>query len=203
MFGHTLVELLVGLSIIGFMSAMVVVNVRNTGQTASLDAAALKLVSDVRLVQDYSLGLRGYEPINDFPHFGWGIRFFKTDSEYRLFADWDQTTAGKAVDGQDKYRATEDGGAYEELEKIVSLPNNVIISELNIGGFTNRNYAYLIFEPPDPMVMITAADDENDDFLDIDRGDGIGFLEVSLQDTSSGRTINIVINNFGLVDIQN
>jgi len=201
--GHTLVELLVGLAIIGFISAMVVVNVRNTGKTSSLDNAALKLVSDIRLVQDYSLGLRGYEPISDFPHWGWGIRFFETGSEYRLFADWDQTTAGKAVDGKDKYRATEDSGAYREREKIVSLPDNVIISELNIGGSTNRNYAYLIFEPPDPTVIITAADDENDDVLDINRAAGTSFLELSLQDTSSGRTVDVIINSFGLIDIEN
>ena len=47
-YGHTLAELLVGLAIIGFISALVVVPVRATGQTAILDTAALKLVSDIK-----------------------------------------------------------------------------------------------------------------------------------------------------------
>ena len=42
-FGHTLVELLVGLSIIGLISSMVVVNMRDTGQTADMDSAPINI----------------------------------------------------------------------------------------------------------------------------------------------------------------
>ncbi len=179
-FGHTLVELLVGLSIIGLISSMVVVNMRNTGQTASLDSAALKLVSDIRLVQDHALGLKDKD--GSYPAGGWGLYLRKVNpnnESYQIFAD---------VNNNHEY----DSGVVEDFNKI-DLQGDVIISNLDLDG-SQRNTIHLIFIPPDPTVSIcynpaSCVSPAGRDLI------------ITLSQGTDSR--DIVVNNFGLIDIEN
>ncbi len=200
--GFTLIEVLASVSILVVLSTLVVANIHGANQRVKLDAAALKLVSDLRLVQDYSLGLRKYGVSDDYPSGGWGVRFTKANNaaqqalntEYRIFADRDNTA---------KYRPSLDGNiSTKELDSIVSLPAGVTISALEVNGTTNKNYLYIVFYPPDPMVYMNLANNENTNALNFAVGAGTeGSVTLSLAGTSLTKTI--YFNRFGLIGILN
>ncbi len=188
--GHTLIELLVGLAIIGSISALVVVNVRDTGKTSSLDNAALKLVSDIRLTQDFALGLRSqYNGTDDeFPDGGWGVYIdSQTDNtNYYMFADLNNNNI------------FDNGASDYELYKQVKLPADVRIQP-GLDGIDNGGAAYsgmqdlaLFLLPPDPIIEINSGSELI-----------CQTVEITLESISSGKTKTIMINDFGLVDISN
>ncbi len=133
--GFTIAELLVGIFIIALISGIFLANYRSADRQAKLNMAAQQVVSDIRMAQNYSLGLREFE--GSVPKSGWGARFdTASPNSYTIFADKD--------DGRDY-------DAGEEYKKI-DLPSDIIISDIDIAGAVD-----IVFMPPNPTTYINTS----------------------------------------------
>jgi hypothetical protein len=93
--------------------------------------AAQKLVSDIRLTQEYALGSKEFYlggVSYGVPPGGWGIRFAQPDYVY-IFADNEPGATTNIL------------GDY----KIITLPQGISLQSNNIS---------IVFEPPNPTVYI-------------------------------------------------
>ena len=86
--GMTLIELLVSISIIATMSTLYIVNVRSYNKSGDLINAAHELANNIRLAQNFALGLKeadfGSGP--EMPGNGWGIYIKTPDPFYVIYA---------------------------------------------------------------------------------------------------------------------
>jgi prepilin-type N-terminal cleavage/methylation domain-containing protein len=181
--GFTLIELIVTIGIIVFMSAFILANYRRAGDKTDLRAAAQKLMNDVKSAQSNALGLKKFN--GNSPGGGWGVRFHMEDSSYIIFSD---------------YLAAGDYGWYtdsNEKYQEINFNNNIKIKGKPRLDGTQRNYLYVVFEPPDPKVHINGSNPPNG-IQQSNANEAVVTLE-----NRRGDTIDIKINIFGLVDIQN
>jgi prepilin-type N-terminal cleavage/methylation domain-containing protein len=179
-FGFTLIEMLVSLSIIGLLAGTFLVNYHSYGQTGNLNLAAHKLASDIRQVQNLTLGLKDFNGTS--PLGGWGINIQKGGSSYLIFAD------------KDSSRTYTDS---TELYRQINLPSDIKIE--NIRGVDSSGISYatantlnIIFEPPDPVTHLNADSLTNCRKVKI-------ILKLNSQNKTSTTTINLL----GLIDVQN
>ncbi|MBU4375575.1 prepilin-type N-terminal cleavage/methylation domain-containing protein [Patescibacteria group bacterium] len=133
--GFTIIELLASTFIVALISGIFLANYRAGDRQASLAGAAQKMASDIRLVQNYALGLREFQGV--FPAGGWGVHFEAGNSGYIIFADND--IAEYDYDAGEEYAA-------------VSLPDNVTIDSIDVGAFLD-----IVFLPPDPVTYMNSA----------------------------------------------
>jgi len=183
--GFSLIELLVVISIIGLMSSVMVANYRSGQRSSDLNAAAQKMVSNIRLAQHYAMGLKdsgiGDETI------GWGVFIDKSTNSYIIFADIIETP------NHNKNRLYDNGSGSSVDEKYlsVSLSANISIDSISFGG-NEINY---VFQPPRPKITIcdhNASCPESGDDSE---------AEIILKN-KVGQTRKIKINKFGLVEIE-
>ena len=92
--GFTLIELIVSISIIGILTVVFIADFRAAGKKGDLSAAAQQMVSDIRKVQSYTLGLKEFDPGSglDSPDGGWGVFLTRQTPRnifYKIFADYD------------------------------------------------------------------------------------------------------------------
>lgn len=168
--GFTIAELLVGIFIIALISGIFMANYRSSDRQAKLNMAAQQVVSDIRTAQNYSLGLQEFE--GSVPKSGWGTRFDITSPDsYIIFADEDE-------EEEYDYDA---GEAY----KIIDLPSDIIISNIDIAGAVNA--VDIVFMPPNPATYINQTDNTS--------------VEITLKENISGAVKKIKVNFLGLIDI--
>jgi prepilin-type N-terminal cleavage/methylation domain-containing protein len=142
--GFTLIELLASIFIISLISTIFIVNYHNTNNRSLLNVTKQKLVSDIRLAQNYSLGSKKYNTTNT-PSGGWGAHFSLTSpSNYLIFADLDSS------------RSYDNGEAIETK----NLPVGVTIDSIKVNG-TDSGSVDIIFFPPDPVTYINGLSDAN------------------------------------------
>ena len=133
--GFTLIELLVSILIITTMTGLFLVNYHNTNKRSQLNLVKQKLVSDIRLAQNYSLGSKTYDG-ESAPTGGWGVHFALADpGKYIIFAD---LNGNKAYDS-----------GLSEAKETKNLPVGVVINSLTPAGAVD-----VVFLPPDPTVYI-------------------------------------------------
>lgn len=136
--GFTLIEMLVSVSIIALMAGLYLANYRDTSKNSSLALAAQKLAGDIRLAQNYSLGLKERDGV--LPESGWGVNFVKGDNYYTIFSDLNEGSYMMEVG--------------EEFNR-VNLPRGVTIDSISIGDSVDlENELDVVFLPPDPSVYI-------------------------------------------------
>jgi len=141
--GFTLIELMISVSIIAMISTLYLTNYQGANKQSQLSLATQKLASDIRLAQNYSLGLLDYE--GDIPDGGWGINLKKGNDYYTIFAD-----------SGDGFYAFDDVEEYRRVD----LPNGVIIDSLVVGDIPDpESNLDIVFLPPDPITYINAIDD--------------------------------------------
>ncbi|MDO8593062.1 MAG: type II secretion system protein [bacterium] len=134
--GFTLIELLASVFIIALISGVFMVNYQNTNKRSQLKMSAQKLVSDIRLAQNYSLGSKAYNGTNT-PTGGWGAHFnLASPGQYIIFAD---------IDGDHAYGADDAG-------EVKNLPAGVVIDSLSPGDMVD-----IVFLPPDPITYVNAS----------------------------------------------
>ncbi|BFD24881.1 MAG: type II secretion system protein [Candidatus Parcubacteria bacterium] len=181
--GFTLIELIVSLGIIAMITAIFLVNYRSNTQRSDLRLTAQRVVSDIRLVQNYALGLMSYGPSQNqqAPAGGWGMVFNSDSNEYFTFAD---TTPNRLAD------PGESEEAYGAIRN--ELPDNFFIESIRIkqvsGTLITVPKATIAFLPPDPKVFINAYEENQE-------------AELVLKDKISGETKTIRINFLGLAEV--
>ena len=190
--GFTLVELLVSISIIAMVSAIVLANLNYSGRKGRLNMAAEKLASDIRLVQDYALGLRGHNGV--YPDGGWGIFMDQDADKYIIFADLNE-------DG-------EYNSAGNEFSQEINFPQDIKVQGQYDGidtlgaPFNNKRYFHIIFEPPDPTTHINALAALNDYTNVLNEYDAQS-VEIVLETVDSAYTKILDVNSSGLIDVVN
>ena len=139
--GYTLIELMVSIAIISMMTGIFLANYSSANRRTDLTMTAQKMVTDIRLAQNYALGLARYGTTGstNVPLGGWGVHFSKSrNDQYVVFAD---------DNGDTLYSIGEDDLA--KGAQITTLPTNVIIDSISTG-----NSADVTFTPPDPITSI-------------------------------------------------
>lgn len=135
-YGFTYIDLIISVFIIAFMTGLFMVNYNNTNRRSQLGMIKQKLVSDIRLAQNYSLGSKTYDGFNT-PGGGWGAHFSLADpNHYLIFADKNPPNGNKAYD---------QGEAIE----IKTLPAGITLSSLSPASTVD-----IIFFPPDPVTYV-------------------------------------------------
>ncbi len=158
--GFTLLEMLTSLSIIIMITVIFIVNFHSTNKRTDLVMTAQKLVADIHLAQNNTLGLVKYG--DTVPAGGWGINFDKSKpGQYIVFADLDQPASNEpgqiwsASSGYMKYDAAIEG-VISQGARVVTLPPEITISSITTG--TNNpaesTLANVTFLPPDPKTNI-------------------------------------------------
>lgn len=173
--GFTVIELLVSIFIISLISGAFLANYHAGDQQSKLINSSQKLVSDIRLAQNYALGLREFE--SSFPSGGWGVRLEEGNSDYMIFADDDI--------GEYDY---DDGEEYLTID----LPENITISSITNSFSISESPLDIVFTPPDPTVYFNGISAIND-----------VFIEIVLKDNQTNLTKTITVNFLGMVDIIN
>lgn len=139
--GFTIFELLVSISIIALLSGLILVNYHSANKRLELVNAAQKMVSDIRLTQNYALGLKEFNGVP--PSGGWGLYFnLSSSGSYVIFAD----------SNNDK-----DYTSGEEF-KIFNSPAGIEMSSVYVGQTAVADSAVITFIPPDPTIYITDAE---------------------------------------------
>ena len=185
--GFTLIELIVSISIMTIISTLVMANYKTGGKSAELNMAAQKIVTDIRRVQEFTMGMKEFDDgaTIEYPEGGWGIRFSVNSGEndkYIIFADTDN----------DKKRIV-----VAENSQIINLPSDISFDAFDIDGNISRNFAYITFVAPDPDIFIGGANNENNSSLPTNNAKQI---KITIKN-KDGKTKDIVVNSFGLVEV--
>lgn len=178
--GFTLIELIVSVSIIIMVTGIFLANYSSANRRTDLTMAAQKLVADIRLAQNYALGLARYGSSGSttVPPGGWGIHFDLSvygNNRYVVFAD----DNGDAV-----YESGED--IISSGAQVTVLPNNITIDSLTLG-----NSADITFLPPDPLTTITGASATSSQ------------IDIVLKDTKTQSIKTVRVNFLGLAEVTN
>ncbi len=148
--GLTVIELVVSLAVITFVTAIFVGNYRDTNKRTDLVMTSQGVVADIHRAQNNSLGLTKYGDI--VPAGGWGINFdMARKNQYIVFADLN----GPGETGYMQYNSETEGDVSKGA-RIIELPPEIEINSLRVAGETyNPKYAVNItFLPPDPRTNI-------------------------------------------------
>ncbi len=171
--GFTLVELLVSIFIIAIISGIFLANYNFAEKSSGLSMAAQKLVSDIRQAQNFALGLKEFK--SNKPKGGWGVYFRKNDNKYIIFAD------------------VNENGLYDtsELFKEIYFSRNLRIVDFDPHN-GSVNDAQIVFIPPDPDIEINYSVGFNDEITII----------LSTLESGSTNSIGVLLNIFGLIDVE-
>ncbi len=138
-------EMLVSISIMGILVSLFLVNYRAGSRGSELTLASQHALSDMRLVQNNSLGSVRYN--GQVPQGGWGVHIDTTsgnNNKYIVFAD---INGNHAYDG-----AAESNPSYGG--KTVKLPENIFITRIEYHGGLSKTWSDFVFLPPMPKTII-------------------------------------------------
>ena len=175
--GFTLIELIVSTAVITMMTGIFIANYSSTNRRTDLTMTAQKLVTDIRLAQNYALGLARYggSGSTNVPAGGWGVHFDLTSNkQYIVFADDNNNKVYDTGEANPSYGA-----------QVSVLPQNVIIQSLSSG-----TKADVTFLPPDPITTITNGSTYNQ-------------VDIVLKDTKTNTIKTVRVNFLGLSEVIN
>lgn len=171
--GFTLIELIASIFIVALLSGAFMVNYHNANKRSELNMIKQKLASDLRLVQNNSLGAKTHNGAS--PKGGWGVHFAVSEpSSYIIFADLEDPNGNQAYE------------PGEEAE-IKTLPAGVTISSLSAGG-SPANSLDIVFFPPDPTTFVNASPTAG--------------AQIILRENVNNSTAIVSVNSFGLIDTE-
>jgi prepilin-type N-terminal cleavage/methylation domain-containing protein len=169
--GFTLVEMLVSIFIIATMSTIFLVNYHSTNKRSELGIIKQKVASDIRLVQNYSLGSKTYDGVN-VPSGGWGIRFAtSTPDSYIIFADINEN------------KFYDQGEAIETK----TLPAGITVSYLSGLDFYD-----IVFLPPDPECYINGYG-----YYD---ATAVNYAHITLRENINNTEATIWVGHLGMIN---
>jgi prepilin-type N-terminal cleavage/methylation domain-containing protein len=176
--GFTVIELVVSVAIISMVTAIFLVNYRSVNRRSDLTMISQKLVTDIRIAQNYSLGLARYglSGTSNIPSGGWGVYFDLQNygnNKYIIFADDNANGVYDIGEANVNYGAA-----------TMDLPDNIIIQSLSVGYRAN-----VTFLPPDPVTTIKSEVSDHPQ------------LDITIKDLRSNNIKTIRINYLGLVEV--
>ncbi|MBW6440414.1 type II secretion system GspH family protein [Patescibacteria group bacterium] len=137
--GFTLIELVVVMAIIGIMAALYIPYYHKSMSQKALNLAKEQLISDIRMVQDFSFKVVKHD--GAFPEGGYGIYFNITSpKKYIIFAD---------VKDDGLYRDA-DNEKYQEIE----LSKNIKIVDIWDENEAVLMFTSVVFRPPYGKISI-------------------------------------------------
>lgn len=180
--GFTLIELIVSVSIISMVTGVFLANYSSANRRSDLTMTAQKMVADIRLAQNYALGLARYglKDSGTVPLGGWGVHVDLLDpvygnNKYIIFAD----DNGNGVYDTDENKV-------EFGSQVTVLPTNIVIESLTVG-----TKADITFLPPDPITTITGSVTTHRQ------------IDIVLKDTKTNSIKTLRVNFLGLVEVIN
>ena len=194
--GFTLIELIVSVSIIALVTGIFLANYSSANRRSDLTMTAQKLVTDIRLAQNYGLGLSRYglSGSTNVPSGGWGAHFDLANygnNKYVIFAD---------DDGDSLFDAGEDNLTYGA--QVTTLPANIVIDSIKVGtavgasvGFSTENKTDITFLPPDPITTINSP---NNYSLGPEFNKQV---DIILKDLKTNNIKTVRINYLGLAEV--
>ncbi|MEA3464155.1 MAG: prepilin-type N-terminal cleavage/methylation domain-containing protein [Patescibacteria group bacterium] len=169
--GFTLIELLVSIFIITLISGLFLADYHSTNKRSELRMTAQKVISDIRLTQNNSLGSAEFN--GSASPGGWGAYFDTTAPDsYIIFAD---------IDGNQSYTDV------FEKSKQIDLPPGIKINSIYSDKAGEQNNLSITFLPPDPITYINGEDDDK--------------VLIELIESAGNSTITIKVNFFGLISL--
>lgn len=136
--GFSLIELLIVIGIIGFITSMILLRYGSYDSEILLNSLAYDIALSIREAQSLSISVRG--DAGDFS-LGYGMHF-TPGSSYILFRD---------IDGDGRYDAGEDVSTFD-----IGLDNTV--SDLCVNADTcGRDSLDVVFRRPEPDAILTAS----------------------------------------------
>ncbi|MDI3496590.1 MAG: hypothetical protein PWQ35_611 [Patescibacteria group bacterium] len=181
----TLIEMVVSLAVIMFVSTIFVYNYRDSNKRTDLIMAAQMMVSDIHRAQNNSLGLVNYG--EEVPAGGWGVSYdLATPDKYVVFADLEEP----GTYGYGLYDSQVEGDINLGA-KIVELAPEIRITGIRLGTANLRQSAVVTFLPPDPQINISSG------------GSTSTTLYVDLTDQRNNNTKTMIVNFLGLAEIIN
>ncbi|PIR12761.1 hypothetical protein COV49_04490 [Candidatus Falkowbacteria bacterium CG11_big_fil_rev_8_21_14_0_20_39_10] len=178
-FGFTLIELIVGVSMLALVTGIFLANYHGTNKHAELVMEAQKLAANLRTAQSYSLESKKFN--DDIPAGGWGIHFDLAASKesYLIFADIDEPEA----EGSKTY-----DGEAEKLQEF-NLPKGITIEEIKMEDDSVWDNVDISFLPPDPTTNIW------------DGTDNYNLAQITLKENAGNTTKVVEVNFFGLINV--
>jgi len=196
--GYTIIEMLVSISIIAVISGVFFMNYKTADKQFLLDQGVQQLASDLRQAQNYALGQKEFNGTP--PAGGWGIYFLETppaNQHYVLFAD---ANGNNLFDGSDGTGENFGNGNKKDIyypQKIDMA--NIIIT--NSSGDSEPNNSTITFKAPDASIQICdqtgSCDETTDDFYQMEI-----IVDDDIRPNQTGNTRSIIINQYGLIDIE-
>ncbi|MEK7557887.1 MAG: hypothetical protein AAB530_01615 [Patescibacteria group bacterium] len=178
--GFTVIEMLISVGIIVFLTTIFLVNYHDVSYRTELIIEAQKVVSNLNLTRSFSLSSRKYN--NEVSKGGWGVYFSSLSSDrYLIFAD---------VNNDNSYNSNE---ANEALGgRIIKLPNKVIIDSMSVCVGDNckeeeKNAVSVVFVSPNPTIYINKAISTS--------------ARIKFKETGSNSTKTIKISSVGLSEV--
>ncbi len=161
--GFTLIELLISISIIGIITALVMVKFSAFDSTVLLKSAAYEVALAIRDAQVYSVSVNAGldETGSNYFDYSYGVKFTPNSKEYKLFRYWnkDNPTAvprSTHLIGQNGHRAefmttfTLGGSIIIEDICVTRAANIVYPGENCVSDFeTGKQYIDIAFRRPD------------------------------------------------------
>ncbi|MFA6514628.1 MAG: hypothetical protein WCT50_05120 [Patescibacteria group bacterium] len=182
--GVTIIELLVSMSVIVFITAIFVANYNSTNKRTDLIMASQSLVADFHYAQNNSLGLLKYGDV--VPAGGWGLNFNLSQKDrYVIFADLD----GPGTLGYMVYNSDE--GEFSKGARTVILPSGTEISSLRFFGNITKPLVNVTFLPPDPKTNISSGSATST------------VLEIDILELRTGVIKTVKVNFLGLAEVIN
>jgi len=178
--GFTLIELIVSIGVISLVTGIFLANYSSANRRSDLTMTTQKMISDIHMAQNYSLGLTHYgskDSIN-VPLGGWGIHFDLSNSnqQYVIFAD---------DDGDKIYSGSTEADVAKGAD-IITLPQNIVIDSISVG-----NKADITWLPPDPITTITGPLATYPQ------------VDIVLKDKNTNTTKTVRLNFLGLAEVIN
>ena len=172
--GFTLLELIISIAIITTLIGIFLANYHGGNKRTELIMIAQKMVTDIRLAQNNTLGSVKYG--DDIPAGGWGVHFnlYENDSGYLIFADLDEDSAYDSGEGN------EDNGA-----RLINFPDYIKIESISVGLGQRVD---IVFVPPDPVTIINYGPGTSSE------------VTITLKEDVQGSTKDIYVNFFGLIE---
>ena len=179
--GFTLIEVVVALTIVAMMAGLMMSNYREGEKINKLVLQSQELSTDIRKVQNNTLGAAKYG--TSTPEGGWGIHIDlgESEKEYKLFANKNYDSDDDGDPDNFEYDSgealPEKGGQTMELEEGVKIASTTV-----------GDYLDITFIPPDPKTVFWDGSSTTSD------------ASITLEN-KSGTTRKVKVNSFGSIEV--